>query len=89
MVSQPDHSGCLDSTSVVSQSYRHLTIEGKTAQFQLNLNKLSLKSGVEKSIILVEICEDSDIVYARCMKRGGRTELWGAVLLFIPYLWIS
>ena len=75
VVSQPENSGCLDPTSAVSQSYRHLTIEGKTALFQLNLNKLSLKGGVEQSSILVENCEDSEVVCVRCVKRGSQIEL--------------
>ena len=75
VVSQPENSGCLDLTSAVSQSHRHLTIVGETAQVQLDLNKLSPKGGVEQSSILVENCEDSDVVCARCLKRGSRTEL--------------
>ena len=75
VVSQPENSGCLDLTSAVSQSHRHLTIEGETAQVQLDLNKLSPKGGVEQSCILVKNCEDSDVVCARCLKRGSRTEL--------------
>ena len=75
VVSQPENSGCLELTSAVSQSHRHLTIEGETTQVQLDLNKLSPKGGVEQSSILVENCEDSDVVCARCLKRGSRTEL--------------
>ena len=75
VVSQPENSGCLELTSAVSQSHRHFTIEGETAQVQLDLNKLSPKGGIEQSSILVENCEDSDVVCARCLKRGSRTEL--------------
>ena len=75
VVSQPENSGCLELTSAVSQSHRHSTIEGETAQVQLDLNKLSPKGGVEQSSILVENCEDSDVLCARCLKRGSQTEL--------------
>ena len=75
VVSQPENSGCLDRTSPVSQSHRHLPIEEKTAQIQLDLNKLFPKGGVEQSSILVENCEDSDLVSVRCLKRGSQIEL--------------
>ena len=75
VVSLPEESGCLDRTSAVSQSHRHLTIKGETSQIQLDLNKLFSKGGVEQSSILMENCEDSDVVCAQCLKRGSRTEL--------------
>ena len=70
--------GCLDRTSAVSQSIRHLTIERETvstAQVQLDSNRLSAEAAVEHSSILLENNKDSDVVCACCLKRGNQTEL--------------
>ena len=69
---------CLDRTSDVSQSSRYLTIEREvvgTAQVQTDLNKLSAEAAVEHSCILVDNCEDSEVVCARCLKKGSLTVL--------------
>ena len=78
VVSQPEISSCVDSTSAVSQLYRYLTSEKKTvsiAQVQSHLNKLTAEAAVEHSSSLLKDCEDSDIQCARCLKRGSQTEL--------------
>ena len=78
VVSQPEKSGYLDHTSAVSQSISYLTIEREvvgTAKVQSDLNKLSPEAAVEHPRILVENCEEADIVCARCLKRGSQTEL--------------
>ena len=80
MVSQPEseNTSCLDRTSDVSQPSRYLTIEREvvgTAQVQSDLNQLSAEAAVEHSSILVDKCEDSEVVYARCLKKGSRTVL--------------
>ena len=77
VVSQPEK-GCLDRTSAVSQSIRHLTIERETvgtARAQLDSNRLSAEAAVEHSSILLENNKDSDVVCARCLKRGNQSEL--------------
>ena len=78
VVRQPEISGSVDRTSAVSQQYRYLTSERETvgiAQVQSDLNKLSAEAAVEHSSSLLKDCEDSDIECARCLKRGGQTEL--------------
>ena len=78
VVKQPEISVCVDRTSAVSQQYRYLTSERKTvglAQVQSDLNKLSAEGAVEHSSSLLQDCEDSDIEYARCLKRESQTEL--------------
>ena len=78
---EPENSSCLQRTSGVSQSFRYLTIEREigTAQVQPDLNKLRLllsaEAAVEHSSILVENCEDSEVVSARCLKKGIQTVL--------------
>ena len=77
MVSQPEK-GCLDRTSAVSQLIRHLTIERETvgtARVQLDSNRLSAENAVEHSSTLLENDKGSDVVCARCLKRGNQTEL--------------
>ena len=78
VVSQRENSGFFDRTSSVSESNRHLTIEGEsvnTAQVQSELIRLSAEVAGEHSIILVDISEDSEVVCARCLKKGKGTEL--------------
>ena len=78
VVRQPEIFGCLDRTSAVSQQYRYLTSEREIvgiAQVQSDLNKLSAEAAVEHSSSLLKDCEDSDIGYALCQKRGSQTEL--------------
>ena len=77
VVSQPAK-GCLDRTSAVLQSIRHLTIERETvgtARVQLDSNILSAEAAVEHSSILLVNDKDSDVVCARCLKRGNQAEL--------------
>ena len=60
----------------VFQSSRYLTIEREvvsTAQVQSDLNKLSAEAAVEHSTILVDSCEDLEVVCARCLKNGNPT----------------
>ena len=56
MVSLPEHSGCLDRTSTVSEPHRHLAVEREsvnTAQAQSDLNELSVQEAEsEQSSIL-------------------------------------
>ena len=58
VVSQPENSGCLDRTSSVTESNKHLTVEGEsvnTAQVQADLNRLSVEVAGEHSSIFVDI----------------------------------
>ena len=79
-ISQPQNSGCLDRTSSVSESNRHLTIEWEsvnTAQVQSDSNRLFAEFAEfagEHSSNLVDISEDSEVVCARCLKKGKGTE---------------
>ena len=79
--SESENSACLDRTSDVSQSSRYLTIDSEvvnalfTAQVQLDLNKLSAEAAVEHSSILVDKCDDSEIVCTHCLKKGSMTAL--------------
>ena len=70
VVSQPENSGCLNRTSSISKSNRHLTIVGgsvniNTAQVQSELNRFSAEVAGEHSSISVDISEDSEVVCAR------------------------
>ena len=76
VVRQPEK-GCLDRTSTVSQSIRHLTIERETVgtvRALFDSNRLSAEAAVEHSSIMLENNKDSDLVCARCLKRGNQTE---------------
>ena len=79
--SESEKSACLDRTSDVSQSSRYLTIDSEvvnalfTAQVQSDLNKLSAEAAVEHSSILVDRCDDSEIVCTHCLKKGSLTAL--------------
>ena len=79
--SESENSACLDRTSDVSQSSRYLTIERGvvntlfTAQIQSDLYKLSAEAAVEHYSISVDKCDDSEIVYTRCLKKGSLTSL--------------
>ena len=79
--SESENSACLDRTSDVSQSSRYLTIDSEvvnalfTAQIQSDLNKLSAEAAVEQSCILVDKCDDSEIVCTHCLKKGSLTAL--------------
>ena len=54
-------------------SYRHLTRETvSTAKVQSNLSELSADTVAEESSILVKNWEYSDVVCARCLKRGNQ-----------------
>ena len=46
-----------------------------TARAQLDSNRLSAEAAVEHSSILLEHDKDSDVVSARCLKRGNQAEL--------------
>ena len=79
--SETENSACLDRTSDVSQSSRYLTMDSEvvntlfTAQVQLDLNKLSAEAAVEHSSILVDKCDNSEIVCTHCLKKGSLTAL--------------
>ena len=80
VVSQPEseNSGCLERTPSASQPNRRLTAEGdcfNTAQVQSDLNRLSAEAAEEHPSILVDNSEDSEVVCARCLKKGKGTEL--------------
>ena len=80
VVSQPEseNSGCLERTPSASQPNRPLTVAGdcfNTAQVQSDLNRLSAEAAVEHPSILVDNAEDSEVVCARCLKKGKGTEL--------------
>ena len=78
MVSQPENSGWLERTPSVSPPNRRLTVEEdcfNTAQVQSDLNRLSAEAPEEHPSILVDISEDSEVVCARCLKKGKGTEL--------------
>ena len=63
VVSQPEK-GCLDHTSAVSQSIRHLIIESETvgtARAQFDSNRLSKEAAVEHSSILLENDKDRSV----------------------------
>ena len=78
---ESENSACLDCTSDVSQFSRYLTIDSEvantlfTAQVQSDLNKLSAEAAVEHSSILVDKCDDSEIVCTHCLKKGSLTAL--------------
>ena len=77
LVSQPKK-GCLDCTSAVSQSIRHLTIERETvgtARDQFDSSRLSAEAAVEHSSILLENDKDSDVVCERCLIIENLTDL--------------
>ena len=46
-----------------------------TALVQSGLNKLFAEAAVGHSSILVNNCGDSEVVCARCLKKGSRTDL--------------
>ena len=79
--SETENSAYLDRTSDVSQSFRYLTIDSEvvnalfTAQIQSHLNKLSAEAAVERSSILVDKCDDSEIVCTHFLKKGSLTAL--------------
>ena len=79
--SEPENSACLDRKFDVSRPSIYLTIEREvvntlfTVQVQLDLNKLSAEAAVEHSSILVNKCDDSEIVCTRCLKQGSLTAL--------------
>ena len=78
VVSQSENSGCLDRTSDVSQSSRYLNTEREVvgiAQVQSDLYKLSAEAAVEHSSILVDNCEDSEVVCTHCLIKGSQTAL--------------
>ena len=78
VVSQPENSGCLERTPSVSPPNRRLTVErdcSNTAQVQSELNRLSAEAAEEHPSILVDNSEDSEVVCARCLKKGKGTEL--------------
>ena len=73
--SESENSACWDSTSDITQSSRYLTFEREVvntlfiAQVQSDLNKLSAEAAVEHSSILVDKCDDSEVVCTRCLKK--------------------
>ena len=77
--SESENSACLDFTSDVSQSSRYLTIDREvvntlfTAQVHSDLNKLSAEAAIEHYSILVDKCDDSEIVCTHCLKKGSLT----------------